>query len=208
MQNIFEVYQLLQFITDTAINGVVTPDEASRALSTGQQKVYDKYAYSLPSDTSTDALAPFFPPPVTISANSVGVATYPADFAHLKGLFTSDGREIKIVLVSELQYALQSQLYPIAEYPRCLKISTGVQVIPQVAQNVTLYYYRRPIDCKIGITVTGNAVTYDPTTSIQLEFNSNYWREILYACLPEVGVNLQDKEVAALITQFNPQNGN
>jgi hypothetical protein len=208
MTTIFDVWQFINFVTDKVLQGYVDPDDISRALDVGQQQLYQHYWTSFygKDQTLVDALIPF-ERTANGTTTSGGVLSYPADYGHVLGVYTIiDGRKTSVEqsLHSELDYFLNSKIYPIESNPRFLTESNGLHVYPERVMDVQLHYLAKPTTPVIGYTMNGNEPVYNPGASVQLEFSNNYWMQIIQLSLPYIGVNLNAPEVAGLFQQFNP----
>jgi len=205
MTTIFDAYQLVQFILDKDRNGFASPADVSKALEVGQQTVYDRYyAFNYgENQASVEALRPFVKV-VPQTASATGLLTVPADFVHVLSINSTDDATVyEPVLQVELSDTIKSVLYPIAEWPKYMAISSGLQLYPKTYADVSLHYLARPVAPVVGVTVTGNQETYDPNTSVQLGFDNKYWVEIIAASLPYLGVNLSDEQVVGLSGVYN-----
>ena len=200
MDNIWDIYQSILFIVDKARNGYVSPEDVSRALDMSQQAIFQKYVALLRegSQMADEALIPFNKK-VVVASDPSGLISYPNDFGFLTQLYKPTNGEYIIVeqmLHSELEYYTGSVLDPVSLFkPKCVVEGTGIQLYPRKPNTVELHYLSRPQQPVIGYTVTGNEAIYDPGASTQLEFNPNYWTEILQGALAYVGLNLKDQQL-------------
>lgn len=173
----------------------------------GQQSLYEHFKplKEMGDDEATTALIPFNAAPLSLTSSTSGVLTYPADYANTEAIYeTINGQVVSMntVLDVELADALSSVLYPIALNPRYLEMTDGIHIYPRAVHAVELHYLSRPTTPVIGYTVSGNTIIYDPTTSVQLQFSNQYWRNIIHHGLPYVGVNLSDQDLVGLYQLF------
>lgn len=211
MNTIWDVFQFFVFVTDGARNGSLSPEQVASALAAGQLALFKQYWGDGPADklpqSSVDALLPFsISQPIT--SNSAGVITLPGDYSHIRSFTTGVGssfRKYDPVLDTELQQALNSQLYPVEVYPIYNPVGSTLQLYPNRATNGTLNYYKRPTPPVIGYTVVDQDPVYNAGASTQLQFDKKYWIEVILKALPYVGVNLADPDVFALASQFQPK---
>lgn len=210
MNNIFDIYRRINWITDKYLNGFNSPEDISKALDAGQMALFN---YFLPlkengDDIATTALIPF-KTSTSLTSNGSGLLTYPVNYSNteaiyedISGIFTS----VIPILHVELANAMNSALYPIALNPRYIEEQNGVQLYPKTVQTVDFHYLSVPTTPVIGYTIVGNEPVYDPTTSVQLQFDVQYWMDVLLRGLPYIGVNLSDQDVIALSALANQNN--
>lgn len=209
MENIFSIYEFINFVVDKVRQGYISPEDCSNALDAGQQEFY---RYLLPlyhefgDDYAATALIPF-KLSIPLASDSGGILAYPDDYGNTEAIFENNGAtSFNTVMHTELAYALDSELYPIAKYPRYLEEASGIQLYPAVLHNVDYHYLSTPTTPVIGYTDDGNTIIYDPNTSVQLQFSNQYWMQIIQKSLVYVGVNLGEQEVAGLTQLFNQEN--
>ena len=208
MQNIWDVYLTIkQLIADKTRNSVPTPESISYALDLGQQAARDYYKQlkEQGDDLANTALAPFLKT-IPLTSSSSGLLTYPDDWFDTE-LITEvvDGEFVtyNTVLDNELFEAKRSVLYPIAQNPRYMELSNGVQLYPETTHLVGYKYMTIPATPVIGYTVSGNTQVYNPATSVQLTFKPAYYGRIILHSLPYIGVNLSDAEITQLSGLLN-----
>jgi hypothetical protein len=210
LNNIFDIWNFVNFITDKYRNGYLSPEEFSSALANGQL-LYWNYNIGLRqkgNELSSVALSPFNRV-VNVTSNPAGLAAKPLNYAETQGIFIGSN-SVNQIVHNELEYALNSVLYPIAENPRFIQESNGVVIYPKQVHNIEWHYIASPITPVLGYTTTTNGIVYNPLTSVQLEFDRQYWQEIVLLSLPYIGVNLSNNEVVGLQEMFNlnANNGN
>jgi hypothetical protein len=214
LTNIFDLYNFVNYITDKYRNGYLSPEEVSECLDAGQTALWNHHMGERQkgNELSLIALKPF-KKISNVTSTYTGKAASPSMYAETEGVFETIGSKtvsIKQVLTNELDYALSSGIYPIAQYPRFIEDSDGLQIYPKATHNVEWHYIARPNTPVIGYTNNVNQVIYDPTTSTQLDFAPQYWNDVVSLALPYIGVNLSNAEVVGLEQLFNinKDNGN
>lgn len=208
MTTIFDIYTAIVDITDKYRNGFLSPEFVSRALDNAQLDLYNHF---LPlkeqgSDIATTALIPF-KNSTTLVSDAAGLLTYPAEYGNTEAIYTEvDGTftSITTILHTELMNAVNSALYPIAENPRYIEENDGVQIYPKTLHTVDFHYLSVPTTPFIGYTLSGSVIVYDAGTSVQLQFDRQYWLHIMLRAMPYIGVNLTDQDVSALSQLANP----
>ena len=207
MNNIGDVFDFINFVANTYLNGYFSPEEVSSALDNGQLLLWRNYVNERQkgNELALVALQPFYKT-VTTTATSNGLATYPALFAETNGIYiTIDGvlTPITEVLHTELTAALNSSICPIAEFPRFLKGGTGITIYPKEARTgIEWQYLSRPTSPVMNYTVSTNQVIYNPTGSVQLEFDRQYWNEVISLSLPYLSTAIANEDMGALAELF------
>ena len=214
MQNINDIWTFINFVTNKYSNGYLSPNEVSQSLDVAQNMLWNNYVgkRNNGNELALIALQPFYNN-TAVTSSSSGLALYPALWAETQAIYidaTSQKTSVRQVLHNEVDYALRSAIYPIAEYPRYLEQKTGVQLYPSTTTVVDWHFLSKPTTPVMEYTVSGNEVVYDSATSVQLQFATQYWSEVIALALQDIGVNLANPEVSALVSSlnFNANNGN
>jgi hypothetical protein len=213
MTNIGDIYNFFNFVTDKYRNGYISPEEFSAALDVAQNTLWQNYIGKRNSgnELALIALRPFYDSS-TVTTNSSGFVLYPSLYAEMQAVYTSiDGvkKNVRDILYNELTDALDSVIYPVAKYPVYIKKQTGIVYYPLGVKSLDIEYIKKPTTPVMGYTTTTNSIVYNPVTSVQLQFDTQYYYEIILLAMPYVGVNLSNQEVSGLIDLFtiNKDNG-
>ena len=213
MTNIGNIYDFFNFVTDKYRNEYLSPEEVSAALDIAQNTLWQNYVGKRNSgnELALVALRPFYASS-TVTTNSAGSVAYPSLFAEMNGVYTNINgvtTTVREVLYNELTDNINSVIYPIVKYPVYIKKSTTITYYPNEVKSLDLEYLTKPTTPVMGYTTTTNGIVYDPLTSTQLQFDTQYYYEIILLAMPYVGVNLSNQEVSGLIDLFaiNKDNG-
>ena len=198
-------------MADKYSNGYLSPEEVSSALANGQISLWNHYMGERQrgNELALIALKPFSRQS-SVTSNSVGFAAHPTNYAETQGIYDGGVNSIKQIVHNELSYALNSVIYPIASYPRWIEGQGGITIYPNGVKTIQWHYLAYPITPIMGYTTTTNGIIYNPATSTQLEFDSQYWNEVILLSLPYIGVNLGNQDITSLQSLFNlnANNGN
>lgn len=182
----------------------------SSALANGQISLWNHYIGERQkgNELALIALKPFSRS-ANVTSTSSGVATHPTRYAETQGIFKG-ALSIRQITHNELSYALNSVIYPIEENPRWIEGQGAITIYPNEVHTVKWDYIAYPTTPIIGYTAGLNSITYNPVTSTQLEFDSQYWNEVILLSLPYVGVNLANNDITSLqgLFSLNANNGN
>jgi len=210
LNNIGDIFKFINFVADKYTNGYLSPEEVSSALANGQVSLWNHYMGERQkgNELALIALKPFSRNS-SVTSSSVGFAAYPLRYAETQGIYY-DNSSIKQIVHNELSYALNSVIYPIEQYPRWIEGQGGVTIYPKESKTIDWHYLAYPTTPVMGYTLGTNDVIYNPLTSTQLEFDSQYWNEVILLSLPYIGVNLGNQDVTSLQSLFNlnANNGN
>jgi hypothetical protein len=152
------------------------------------------------NQTIADSLSVFKVTNLQFTSLASGGVSFPADYLHfLDDIFTVTGSTInKCTQLNEDEKAdaLTGQLRPIStSNPNYENTADGFQLYPQ-SQQVGFYsYLRRPLAPVLSYTQVGRTITYDPTTSVQLEWLESYIPNIMARALAYLGVFMDEDKI-------------
>ncbi len=212
MVNIYDCYEMVKFITNTNPNGYITVPEFNLGIAKAQNLLFNKKMAERQggNELALVALKPFYKT-TNVTTDSSGYVAYPTRWAETQGMYKEIAGatlSVRQMLHNEIQDALGSAIYPIASNPRWLEQQTGVTIYPKEIQTLDWHYISSPITPVLSVTYGTNNVTYDPLTSVQLEFDTQFYMEIIYLTLDIIGVNLADAQVQNLIGTYSISDSN
>lgn len=208
MTNIWDCYQFILFAANKYLNGYINPIEGGLALGSAQNQLFNKKVAERQNgnELALVALRPFYKTLPT-TTNTSGFFAYPERWAETQAVYYGT-KSVKQMFHNELQDALESTIYPITDNRRWMETEGGITVYPNEIANYSHRYLARPTTPVIGYTVSGNEVEYDSASSVQLEFDEQYWMEIIYISLRVIGVNLGDQSIEGLLEMYTISNAN
>jgi hypothetical protein len=111
---------------------------------------------------------------------------------------------VSFVNEDELSDRLNSQTkQPTRTAPIADIVDVGwYNLYPQVVHSGTIYYLKRPDVPVFGYTQAGRVITYDPTTSTQLEWTEPYLNDVIFLALRFLGINLSNEYLNEVMTQY------
>ena len=217
-----KIHDVILFYINKAQQGFVTHEEIDNVLDRAQLATFQKYhanprIYGTPREKASfgwgdsirmdDSLAPFKAQyTFTTGDTPSGVITLPNNYMHMIAVSTTQyvsalGRNVtnavQILNEEELVERLESQVLPVSlDEPICIMNSQRkIQLFPEQPQSGKVYYFKRPAAPKFAYTQSGRTVTYDPNTSVQLEWNPADINNIIVEALAYYGLNLNSAEV-------------
>ncbi len=209
-RNISNLYDFYQYIVRKERGVFVTIPQFTQNLDAGQLDTLEFYSRQYGVDgTKHHALRPFRVY-YMFTSDAAGIVTFPSDYQHILGtaytVMGSTVNEITFVNDDEFVSALMSQLRPVSIYsPIAADRNNGFQIYPSQLQIGFFNYIRRPAIPVYGYTQAGRTITYDPLTSVQLEWNEVYQNNILAKALSYAGVNMDEKGVSDFANQYNAE---
>jgi hypothetical protein len=198
--NINDVYNFLTFIVRKERGVFITIPEAMQTLDNAQiEATEDWFAGYGATQILHDAIRKLRSQ-VQFTSASDGMVSFPSDYLHMIGNpYTVTGstvNAVRFVNEDELPYALTSQLRPVsASKPIAKDSSVGFQLYPQFLQTGFYNYLRRPNTPVLGYTQSGRTITYNPSTSTQLEFTDVYINNIIARALKFYGINMAEQDI-------------
>jgi hypothetical protein len=142
----------------------------------------------------------------TNATSANGIVTLPSDYLRFLSVWYTGYdnatqrtklKGIEVVNDDELAERLESQLIPVsATTPVAQWIGQGkIQLWPKTASVGEVWYLKKPNKPVFGYTRTQRVITYDPATSVQLEWDEANINKVIFKTLSLLGVNLSDDKL-------------
>lgn len=209
-RNISDVYNLINYITRKIRGVFISPTDLDEVLLAAQLETYNEYwkGYGV-NQQIHDALQPFKVLRHPYTSTSSGLVSYPSDYIHLLGgvssVYGSTLNAVTFLNPDQIPDAITNQLRPvdlsnpIAEDYSFKNsdgtITLGFQMYPMTTQIGYFSYMRLPAQPHYGYVQVDRVITYDPATSVQLEFTDIYVNEIISRSLKYFGINMAENEI-------------
>lgn len=198
--NINNIYNTILFICRKERGAFISVSNCMNVLDMGQMELLaEAFSQYQINQTVSDALSPF-KVRLQFATSSFGEVSVPSDYQHLLGgIFTVTGstvNPVRFLTEDTLSDALTSQLRPVTtSNPRAMDSSLGFQLYPQIQQTGFYTYLRRPLIPVLSYTQVGRTLTYNPLTSIQIEFYDVYINNIIARALKYLGINMDEQQI-------------
>jgi hypothetical protein len=206
------MYQLIRFIIRKNQNGNLNPSDFNNIINVAQSGYMDyllgefqKYTPGRPwaavefgqNQDIRQRLTPFISSPVPLTIDGNGKSTYPIDFINADAMYYGIyNRRVKFIQQDRVDSHLNSYIDPISNNPVYLVIDTGFQFYPKNLGSASLSYIKKPATLFWNSTTDiYGRVSYNPTGSVQPQWNDLDSLEIVVRALIQVGVNLQLRDV-------------
>lgn len=217
--NIQEIHDFIDELTAQERGGFNTPAEKDAALDRASLTMFTFYRkiYAT-SIQAKEALSPFRvrydyttsgTGEITLSSGQQFVTLLSMDVMvndpDAPSGFDPDRRfPVSFVNEDELADRLNSQTkQPTRTAPIADIIDVGwYNLYPQVVHSGTIRFLKRPDKPVFGYTQVGRVITYDPNTSVQLEWTEPYLNDVIFLALRFLGVNLSNEYLNQVMTQF------
>jgi hypothetical protein len=210
--DINEMYELIKFIIRKNQNGNLNPSSFNLIINTAQISYMDyllgefqKYTPGRPwaavefgqNQDIRQRLSPFILPPVTLTIDGTGRASYPAGYLNSDAMYYGIyRRRVKYIQQDRLDSHINSYIDPVSTNPVYLIDEEGFQFYPINLGTAQLSYIKQPDSLVWGYTPDiYNRPVYNPGTSVQPQWNDLDSLEIVVRALAQVGVNLQLRDV-------------
>ena len=214
-----EIQDFIDLITAQERGGFNTYAEKDAALDRASLTLFEvyraKYATSI---EAKEALSPFrVRYDYTTDGNGEITLSIGQEFVHLLSMDVmvndpdtpsgfNDDRRYPVMFPNEDELAdrLNSQIKtPTRTSPIADIIGVGsYNLYPQVVHSGTIYYLKRPATPVFSYTQVGRVITYDPNTSVQLEWTEPYLNNVIFLALRYLGINLNNEYLNQIMTQF------
>jgi hypothetical protein len=217
--NISEIHDFIDLITAQERGGFNTPAEKDSALDraslTSFQFYRSQYAKSV---VAKEALSPFRSRYDYITDGSGQITLSSGqNFVHLLAMdvtvndpdspsgFDPDRRfDVEFPNEDELAQRRNSQTNPPTRTAPIADI-VGVgfyNLYPQVVHAGTIWFLTRPNVPVFSYTQVGRVITYDPTTSVQLQWTEPYLNDVIFLAIRFLGINLNNEMLNQVMTQY------
>lgn len=215
MRDINSIYNFMLYLVRKERGIFLSPEECTASLDTAQlDKLEDDFKPYGQTQILHDSLRPFRVY-YNFTSDSSGAVTFPSDYLHMIGSpQTVYGSTISLVTFmqeDEWVNAVQSQLRPVTlASPIARDTATGFNLFPYSTQSGIFTYLRRPETPVYGFTQVGRVITYDPLTSVQLNWTDAYINNIIARALAYLGLNMSEADLSKFSeiyqqqTQANP----
>lgn len=205
-----DIHKWIAFITDKPMGSYWSMAEIDDSLDRGQMKYFNElYSQYALAEKLQDALSPFKASYDFLTSDTTGGQIHlPDTYQYLLAghIVVQDGTHtrypsLQIIAEDALAKRLDSQMRPVtASKPIATILGkasgiTTIQLYPKQAMAGTVFYLRRPLAPKYAYTQDGRAITYDPTTSVQLEWGESEISEIVIRAIEFLGVSMDDKSI-------------
>jgi hypothetical protein len=209
-RNISDVYNLVDYITRKVRGVFISPSEFDESVVAANLEAFQYYwELSYKADQQLhDALQPFKVLRQQFQSAADGLVTFPQNYVHLfPGVFSIYGSTVnpcQFVDNENVPDALTNQLRPVslsnpiaevASIPNQPTTTLGFQMYPMQTQIGFYSYLRLPNQPHYGYVQVGRTITYDPLTSVQIEFTDVYVNNIISRALKYFGVSMGEAEI-------------
>lgn len=231
MNSINDIYNFVNLLADSYQSRKIAPDEFNQIVDNVNLDLFklkvglpEEYQVSAPfarqawqvSNKISDDMR-YFITQTTIAKNvSTSIFAYPTNYGAFSSLRyrrvvnkdcdTPDvaTRTIELVTDAELSERLDNTIItPTTEYPVGAWYAAGWKVFPSIINSVELTYLRLPTTPVWGYTVdpTTDLVTYDPVTSVQVDYPKTLWVDFAIMCVRYLGINIRDNELYQMVRE-------
>ena len=223
-----EMYTLIEFIVNKDYDGnIITPERFRMLIKVVNIDLF-RQKYGIPEEYQPGRPIPNERADITLKntddlkafkvrlvnrAVTAGVMLYPSNYAHrdtivynysksINGTPTSLPRPVEILRESEFASRVGNYTKrPTLQNPIGVMRVDGVHIRPVTITVCDLNYYRFPIDPVFAYTEGDGYITYDTTSSTELEWVKDEHFTLTKMCLSLIGVNLRIEEIVAYSEQ-------
>lgn len=218
-------YQLVQFVTNKAQQGYISPVQFNLVINEAQIGFlnyllgqFQSYQYGRPvprvqwgmNEIVRQRITPLIGPASTLTPDSTGFSIYPANFQQGDAMWTPSLQRIRFVPQHKLYSYLNSQIDPINANPIFTIESGGFRFYPNNNYNNTsigtalLNYVSTPPQIIWNYTTdTNGRPVYTAAGSQGLVWYETDCFEIVTRALKMIGVNLDSVQVGQFANEIN-----
>lgn len=215
-----EIHEFIGFIIEKEEAGYISPEEKDNSLYAASLWLFSNRLkrYAVDQEAQDD-LNPFKKRYVfTPSDSPGGLVTLPSDYVHMTagGTITYDNKQERVhnwgleaINDDELYERLSSQLDPVTIKKPVFQWAGNkkIQLYPKTPCAGEVWYLKEPVKPKYNYTQVGRDITYVPTGSVQLEWNSLNLNQVIYRALNFMAPRLEFEKMiqySTMQTQLNP----
>ncbi len=210
--NTFKTF--VEFVSNKTQQGnAVTPTQFNLVANQAQLQLMEKdYETFLQTKNISNFLKTFLRNTV-LNVPVNGELSYPSDFQHLSDLrkyYIQNGKGIEIPVEGVRDEAWgdmqRSQLFaPILEFPKYSEFSNVIRFLPKNVGIIMMDYFKTPVVPIWAYTIVNNEAVYNPSTSVNFEWDSFALNNIAAIYLSLIGCNLKDTELAQFSEMYKAQ---
>lgn len=142
-----------------------------------------------------------------------GVSSYPPDYYYPLSVAPIINHEVGSVVkrarvVTDGRWDEMHGNYvdiPNDEYPVVNFQANSIRISPSTIRIAKMTYLRLPKKPVYGVTTTDLVTTYNPTTSVQLEWDEPNQIDIMYILLSDLGVSVQRQDIFQIAEKHKAQ---
>lgn len=215
--NIDEAYRFLFSLANKSqTGGIFTPAQFNLNAQRAQIEFYNsEYKKWRTNSNLSDSLRTFVKPlPISVPAN--GKYTLPDDFYHVASMrkyyVKQNNKGIEVPIREEQQQnvpdLLQSEVrQPTLRFPIGVLYDSYIEFFPHDIGLVKFEYFRRPKNPVWNYTLPpgGTVPVYDPTTSVDFEFDDEYTNQIVLNIADYFGINVREPELVQWVNKERQQ---
>jgi hypothetical protein len=222
MTNINDIYLLISFLADKYQSRQISDAEFNTAIDASNLDLwklkvglpeeyqinapFSRQAWQVTNKISDDMR--YFITQLDIARNASDIFPYPADYGAFssmryerilnQGCDTPDVkvRTVELVTDAELSERLDNTIIlPDYDYPVGAWYGTGWKVYPTIINSINLTYLRLPTTPVRGYILdpATDLTTYDPATSVQLDYPKTLWVDFAYIVLKKLAINIREE---------------
>lgn len=217
MPTSIETFRLFtEYVSNKSQSGNTVPVSKLNMLAhRAQMHVFEKdFQTFLQTGIVSEYLSFFLKNQTVTVPPTTGYLTYPSDFEHIASLrayyVRPDGEstEIPVEEVKNESWGAisTSQLQkPTKRFPKFSEFSDGIRFLPRDIGSVMMDYFKTPREPVWGFTVASGRYVYDPTTSVNFEWDEFSLNNVASVYLSYNGVNLKDGQLIEFAEMYKQQ---
>lgn len=190
--------------------GTVTTDQFNSLCQQAQLSCFEKDRLTyLETGRSSDFLNTFLKTK-TLSPNpSTGYLSYPSDFQHVanvRAYYNKKERDVELIDNQKWGEINASQLMqPTKTFPKYAEYGTEMRFLPKDIGIIMLDYWKTPVQPVWAYTIVNNVQVYNPTGSVDFEWDAFALNRVAAEYLSFIGINLQANMLAGYAQEFKKE---
>lgn len=134
-----------------------------------------------------------------VNATVTNQETNLTDWYYINDFHTTLSIFTEIISQQELSGRINSPIRVASErYPFAVRINKGLKIWPNTIAQVTVSYYRKPVEPTFNTTVNPTTGFLEYAASTELEWRDENKLDILYLIMQDMGVNIEKQDLSQL----------
>ncbi len=213
--NINDFFNFCDYVSNKVVQGgTVSPSQRNILANRAQMVKFEADRNVFIATGELTKYLTFFLKNIVKTVPPSGNLPYPSDWLHTVSVRSyyvrPKGKSVEVEVVESKdkswgEIQISSLLKPTLRFPKYLEFAEEYRFLPKNINTVMIDYLKVPVAPVWGFTTINGRAVYDPTTSVNFEFDDFSTNEVASIFLSLIGVNLKDSELSAFSQAFKQE---
>lgn len=207
--------QFVEFVSNKVqVGNSVTITQFNELANRAQMQLFEKDRQIFLTNQETSDYLELFLKSIVVSVPPSGNVPYPADFQHTASMrayyYRPDGKSVEVpvdpVKNRDWGQIYASQLNPgTKRFPKYTEFRKEYRVLPKDIGIIMIDYFKTPIPPVWNYTVASGRPVYDPTGSVDFEWDEFAFNNVAAMYLSLIGINLKDGDLLSFSEMYKKE---